>query len=45
MRDEAVPEVCAEFAALESAAVRNRFALDILATCADWRIRPTNKQK
>lgn len=31
MRDEAVPEVCAELAALDSAAVRNRFALDILA--------------
>jgi hypothetical protein len=27
-----VPEVCAEFAALESAAVRNRFVFDILAT-------------
>ena len=35
-RDEAVPEVCVELAALESAAVRNRFALDILATYTDW---------
>ncbi len=43
MRDEAVPEVCAELAALESAAVRNRFALDILATYTDWRIRSKTK--
>jgi hypothetical protein len=31
MRDDAVPDVCAEFAARASAAVRSRFDFDILA--------------
>ena len=31
MRDDAVPDVCGEFAARASAAVRNRLDFDILA--------------
>ena len=38
--DEAVPDVCAEFAARESAAVRSRFAFDIFAEYQ----RPTRQQ-
>jgi hypothetical protein len=43
-RDEAVPDVCGEFAARESAAVRSRFAFDILAANQDGRVSTEGKR-
>jgi hypothetical protein len=45
MRDDAVPDVCDEFAARASAAVRNRLDFDILAANREERVSTRRKKE